>query len=236
MQAPENGLLALLPPADYKSLFPHLKPVKLEAGRILFGPHAPVTHCYFPSHALISFLSMTEAGTSVAIAMVGREGLIGAAAVFEWIVFPYHAFVEASGEGLQISATELRDWARSHAVLQKLLLRYAHALFTQTVQTAACTQFHIVEQRLCRWLLLARDRLDTEALPFTHESLAQALGTDRVSITRAAQSLRRQGLLELQRGQITILDPKGVEDAGCECYGVIKSKYQQFYARHQTSR
>jgi len=235
MHASENGLLASLPPMDYQSLFPHLKLVKLEAGRILFGPHSPVTHCYFPSRALVSFLSMTEAGTSVAIAMVGREGLIGAAAVFEWIVFPYQAFVEASGEALQISATELRDWARSHVALQRLLLRYAHALFTQTVQTAACTQFHIVEQRLCRWLLLARDRLDTDALRFTHESLAQALGTDRVSITRAAQSLRRQGLLELQRGQITILDPKGLEGAVCECYGVIKTKYKQFYARHQTS-
>jgi len=236
MHATDNGLLASLPSTDYQSLLPQLKPVKLKAGQILFGPHSPVTHCYFPSHALISFLSMTEAGTSVAIAMVGREGLIGAAAVFEWIVFPYHAFVEASGEALQISATELRDWARSHTVLQTLLLRYAHALFTQTVQTAACTQFHLVEQRLCRWLLLARDRLDTAPLPFTHESLAQALGTDRVSITRAAQNLRRRGLLKLQRGQISILDPKGLEGAGCECYGVIKTRYQQFYARHKTSR
>jgi len=235
MHATENGLLASLPSTDYQSLFPQLKPVKLKAGRILFGPHSPVTHCYFLGQALVSFLSMTEAGTSVAIGMVGREGLIGAAAVFEWIEFPYHAFVEASGEALQIPATELRDWARRHVVLQRLLLRYAHALFTQTVQTAACTQFHIVEQRLCRWLLLARDRLDTDALAFTHESLAQALGTDRVSITRAAQSLRRQGLLELRRGKITILDPKGLEFAGCECYGVIKTGYKQFYARHQTS-
>jgi CRP-like cAMP-binding protein len=127
---------------------------------------------------------------------------------------------------MQIPVKELKNWVRHDAVLQRLILRYAHALFTQVVQTAACNRFHITEQRLCRWLLLARDRMDSNTLAFTQETLAQMLGTDRASITRAAQGLRRQGLLEYHRGKTSILDPKGLESVSCECYDVIKTGYE----------
>ena len=106
-------------------------------------------------------------------------------------------------------------------------MRFAHAIFSQVVQTAACNRFHLTEQRLARWFLLARDRLEGDILTFTHESLAHMVGTDRVSITRASQKLKAQGLVRYSRGKTTILDHHGLEAASCECYDVIKNGYDE---------
>jgi CRP-like cAMP-binding protein len=109
-------------------------------------------------------------------------------------------------------------------------LRYTQALMTQMSQTAVCNRLHTVEQQLCRWLLLSRDRLNTNELVMTQELIANMLGVRREGVTHAAQRLQENGLISYVRGRITILDRRGLQATVCECYGVVKDEYARLLA------
>jgi CRP-like cAMP-binding protein len=221
----DNLLLATLSAASSAELLSFSKQVKVSAGQTLYNHHSPVTHCYFLEGSLMSLMSYTEHGECVAVGMVGNEGVIGAAALLDEHLLPYRSIAQTSGNALRIPVAVLREWLSHDVVLRSRIVNYAHAVFTQVVQTAACNRFHLTEQRLARWLLLARDRLNLDTLPFTHESLSQVVGTDRVSITRAAQRLKKQGLIRYSRGKTTILDRQRLVSVSCECYSIIKDEY-----------
>jgi CRP-like cAMP-binding protein len=221
----DNRLLATLSDKVSKDLLAHSTMVNLTKGQTLYDSHSQVTHCYFLERSLMSLMSYMEDGASVAVGMVGDEGVIGAAALLDEHLLPYRSVAQTSGRALRIPVAILREWLSHDVVLRGRIVCFAHAMFTQVVQTAACNRFHVTEQRLARWLLLARDRLELDSLPFTHESLSHVIGTDRASITRAIQSLKRQGLINYTRGRTTILDPQMLASESCECYRVVKIEY-----------
>lgn len=109
--------------------------------------------------------------------------------------------------------------------MQLALLRYTQALITQISQTAVCNRLHAIEQRLCRWLLLTRDRVPTDQVQMTQEFLAHMLGVRREGVTVAAQHLQAAGLIRYTRGHITILDRPGLEATTCECYQVVRDEF-----------
>jgi len=224
---PENKLLARLPREEYESLLPHLTPIHLSRGQVVYEPLVRFSDCYFIGDALVSTMSVTEEGASVAVGMVGCEGLLGAAALLDKDLLPYRAVSMCPGNMMRMSVETLKGWLHPNYELRRLILVYLHAGFAQVVQTAACNRFHVTEQRLTRWLLLAQDRLGLRTLPFTQEGLSQMLGTDRVTITRAVQKLKKTGLIDYSRGKITILNRTELESASCECYDVIKSAYSE---------
>jgi CRP-like cAMP-binding protein len=223
---PENRLLAALPQHVYESLLPHLSPVQLVTGQVLYEPFSPISYCYFLNHSLISCMSVTEQGASVAVGFIGKEGMIGAAPLIDASLLPYRVIVQIAGSAMRIPSDILKDWFTTHnTTLHPAILRSTYALFWQIVQIAVCNRFHLTEQRLARWLLFAHDRLDMDTLPITQEALAQMLGTDRASITRTARKLREAGLLDYGRGQVTIRDRERLALASCECYRIVKSEY-----------
>lgn len=223
--ASENRLLSSLSRKDYETLEPHLRSLQLNAGQILHEAHSPMSHCFFLEDTVVSLTSLTEKGSSVAVGMVGVEGVIGAAALLDPHLTTHRSVVLVTGTTRVISVEILRHWCARNSTLRLPFIGFARAMFMQIVQTSACNRFHDTLQRLTRVLLIVQDRLNVDRLPFTHESLADALGTDRVSVTRAARSLKSAGLIEYGRGQVLILDRKGLESAACECYGVIKAAY-----------
>jgi CRP-like cAMP-binding protein len=223
---PENRLLAALPQHVYESLLPHLSPVQLVTGQVLYEPFSPILYGYFLNNSLISCMSVTEQGASVAVGFVGKEGMIGAAPLIDASLLPYRVIVQIRGSAMRIPSNILKDWFTTHnTTFHRAILRFIYALFGQIVQIAVCNRFHLTEQRLARWLLFAHDRLDMDTLPITQEALAQMLGTDRASITRTARKLREAGLLNYGRGQVTIRDQERLELASCECYRIVKSGY-----------
>ena len=223
---PENRLLAALPQHVYESLLPHLSPVQLVAGQVVYEPFSPIPYCYFLNNALISCMSVTEQGASVAVGFIGKEGMIGAAPLIDASLLPYRVIVQIAGSAMRIPCDILKDWFATHNItLPRAILHFIYALFWQIVQIAVCNRFHLTEQRLARWLLFAHDRLDMDTLPITQEALAQMLGTDRASITRTARKLREAGLLDYGRGQVTIRERERLELASCECYRIVKSEY-----------
>src|SRR6266446_2909125 len=226
----KNRLLAALPTDEYKRLQPHLESVQLSNRRILCEAGDFIRHAYFLNSGMGSLLALTQAGATVEIAMVGNEGMLGIPAILGAHKTPYEMMVQLPGEGVRIKTDVIRAEFKRAGVLQDLLLNYTHALITQISQSAVCNRFHTVEKRLCRWLLLAHDRVQGDTFHLTQEIISYMLGTPRTGVTMAAGSLQDAGLIRYTRGKITIIDRRGLEETSCECYKIIVEGLDHFPA------
>ncbi|HEX6624105.1 MAG TPA: Crp/Fnr family transcriptional regulator [Pyrinomonadaceae bacterium] len=222
-----NRLLAKLPPEEYQRLLPHLEHVSFALGEVIYESGGRQSYIYFPTTAIISLLYLMENGSSAEMGVAGHEGLVGVALFMGGNTVPNRAVVQSAGTAFRMKTKVLRDEFARGGMFQRLLLRYTQALMTQMSQTAVCNRLHTVEQQLCRWLLLSRDRLNTDELVMTQELIANMLGVRREGVTAAAGRLQEQGLISYVRGRITILDRRGLETAVCECYKVVKDEYDR---------
>jgi len=217
-----NRLLAALPRKSYQRLLSSLAPVELRFGEVLHEAGEPIRDVYFPSRSLVSLLTLVEGHLALEVGMVGREGMVGIALALGADVSPVRALVQGSGPALKMSAARFRAELKANPPLQRELNRYVHALISQISQTAGCNRFHVVEARLARWLLMTRDRVRSGQFRMTHDFLSHMLGVRRVGVTEAASALQRRKLIEYRRGNIRILDDRGLEAACCSCYQVVK--------------
>jgi CRP-like cAMP-binding protein len=198
-----------------------LEPVALHRGTILSEPDQKAEHVYFLNNALVSLVSTNADGAAIEIGMVGNEGMVGVPAILGGVT-PYRAVVQMSGDGFRISSQQLYEEVRRNSFLRDLLLKYTNAFLVQIAQSSICNCYHTLQERLCRWLLVARDAVRSDDLSLTHDVIARLLGTRRASVTVAAGLLQRAGLIKISRGRITILDGKGLEEMACECYGILR--------------
>ena len=226
----ENHILATVSENEYELLAPHLELVHLSCSEILFDAKDKLQYIYFPTTAITSLLCCLEEGTSVEVAMVGSEGILGVFALMgdrnEALT---QALINVSGYGYRIPIKSIRQaltrsGGRRSGMLQKLILRYTQTLFIQISQTTACNRRHTLEQQLCRWLLLNFDRGQSHSLFITQESIAYILGVRRESITEAAKKLQQAGIIQYSRGYIELIDRTKLEHATCECYDVMKGE------------
>jgi CRP-like cAMP-binding protein len=223
----KNQLLAVLPDAEWARWMPHLEPVDMPLGKVLYESGSRVDYVYFPMTSIVSLLYVMEDGASAEIAVVGHEGIVGISLFMGGASTPSRAVVQSAGTGLRLRADMvLEEFNRGGHVLH-LLLRYTQALITQMSQTAVCNRHHSLDQQLCRWLLLSLDRLHSKELVMTQELIANMLGVRREGVTEAAGHLQRAGLIEYRRGHITVLDRPGLEKRTCECYAVVKKEYDR---------
>ena len=220
-----NDLLAGLPRRDLKRLQPHLTRVPLALGQVLYEPRARIRYCYFPNDGVVSLLTVLTPQKSAEVGMVGSEGLVGMSAAVGINVSQLRAVVQGAGSAMRITAASLQQEFAASNSLHHGLFRFNHALMGQVAQTAACNRFHKAELRLARWLLVTRDRLNSESFRLTHQFLSLMIGVRRVGVTAAAGNLARRKLISYSRGNIRILDPKGLQGASCECYAAVKVQY-----------
>ena len=218
----QNQLLAALPAADYERLLPHLEPVAMPLGLVVFESGGKLRHLYFPATGIVSLLYAMESGTSTEIAVIGNEGVVGIALFMGGESTPSRAVVQSAGHGFRLNASVLKTEFELGGPLQHLLLRYTQALISQMTQTAVCNRHHSVDQQLCRWLLLSLDRLSSYELTMTQELIANMLGVRREGVTEAAGKLQEAGLIRYSRGRITVVDRPKLEKRVCECYSVVK--------------
>jgi CRP-like cAMP-binding protein len=224
---PGNALLASLKPQDRALLEPHLEAGEIHRGDVLFEPGEDVVTTYFPiAGSMISLVLAMQDDRSIEVATIGQEGAVGG------IVSAGHkpAFarmvVEIGGLALRLDTSRLEDAKRRSASLRDLFSRYADVLLAQTLQSVACNALHSIEERCSRWLLTTQDRVPTRDLPLTQEFLAELLGVQRTTVSAAAQALQRKGLIRYRRGQITICDRAGLEEAACECYAAVEKHFR----------
>jgi CRP-like cAMP-binding protein len=216
----KNRILATVPQAELDRFFSSLQPVSLALKQVLCEVGGPLECIYFIEEGVASVLTrMTDAST-IEVGMIGREGIVGAAALLGGEVSAQHVVVQVPGTALRMKATECRAAFEQSAAFRAPVLRYIAALLDLSAQTAACNRLHSIEQRGARWFLMARDRMNADVMPMTHEFLASMLGVRRAGVTETVGELHRSGLIQNHRGSVTILDRDGLEAAACECYQI----------------
>jgi CRP-like cAMP-binding protein len=222
-----NRILAQLPPKDYRRLRALLEPMELRFGQILYEPDAPIRHVYFPQDSLISLLTAVDRRRTLEVGMVGSEGMTGMPFVLGMGISGVRALVQGAGTALCIASEPFRVEFDRNRPLQQVLFRYMYALMAQISQTAACNRFHDAKERLARWLLMTRERVKSDDFALTQEFLAHMLGLRREGITEAASALKRRKLISYHRGQIRVLDVKGLKASSCSCYQIVKTVYDR---------
>ncbi len=213
-----NKLLAALPRSEYDRLLPQLETITLTYGDILLEVGDVIEYVYFPSDSLVSLLTLVDSHHALEVGMVGNEGLVGVGFALGINTSPVRAMVQGSGTAQRMKASRFRSELKQSAHLQKAVSLYTHALMAQIAQTAACNRFHNIEARLARWLLMTRDRVGANQFHLTQEFLSDMLGVRRVGVTKAAHALKKRDLIEYSRGDIDIVDGRGLEKAACSCY------------------
>jgi len=201
--------------------------VTLPLGRALYESGDKLRHVFFPTTAIVSLLYVMENGASAEIAVIGNEGIVGIALFMGGETMPNRAVVQSKGQAYRLPGELLKREFNRGGPLQHLLLRYTLAMLTQMAQTAVCNRHHTVDQQLCRWLLLSLDRLSTNELTMTQELIANMLGVRREGVTEAAGKLQAAGLIQYNRGRITVVDRRGLEARVCECYDVVRKEFKR---------
>jgi CRP-like cAMP-binding protein len=201
------------------------EPVQLVLADILAEGGKPLRHVYFPIESFISMITLLDGKPVLEVGMVGHEGMFGAQMALGLTDEPLHAIVQGGGSAWRIAAPIFRRALAGNAPLKATLSRYLHVTATQLAGSAACLRFHQIRPRLARWLLMTQDRANSNSFRVTHEFLAFMLGVRRVGITTAAAALQRQGLVKYHRGDITILDRRGLKKAACSCYARDRKIY-----------
>jgi len=220
-----NRLLEALPSSDRRRMLAGSESVKLVFADVLYSPGERLSHVYFPTSSFISLIMPVDDVTSLEVGLVGNEGMFGIPLVLGIDVSPLRAVVQGEGLALRMDAAPFcHELGRSQA-LQREMNRYVFVHMSQLAQTAACTRFHVVEARLARWLLMTQDRARASTFHITQEFMALMLGVRRVGVTKAARSLQTRGLIHYSRGDITVLDRRGLKSASCGCYKADREAY-----------
>jgi hypothetical protein len=219
-----NHLLSNLPVEDYARLVPHLRTVKFSLGEVVGQGARDFGFAYFPTTCVVSLVCDMEDGATAEVALAGNDGVLGTSLFLEGHATTNRAIVGIAGEALRMEARVLRDHFTRGGPFQRVLLRYTGTLINQISLTAACNRKHTLEKRLCRWLLLIRDRVSSDELIMTQEFIANMLGGRRETVTVAAGRLQDAGLIHYTRGHLRIVDRKRLEETVCECYKAVSSE------------
>src|SRR5512133_2416936 len=212
----KNRILAVLPKTELKRLSPHLSPVDLPQSQILLDGEA--THGYFLEEGIASVVVILDNGDSVEVGVIGHDGVVGLPILLGTDAAPGRTFIQIAGSGYRINGKKLKEEYENPGDFRQSVQRYMQGFMVQTAQTAACNRLHGIEERLARWLLTCRDRLEGDDLRLTHDFLATMLGSPRTTVTLAAGLLQRAGMIEYSRGVVTITERQKLESTACECY------------------
>ena len=230
VDAAAHRLIAGLPRKDIKRLQLLCETVDLAFGTILSERDQPFQYAYFPTTSFISLVSTLSAHPPLEMGLIGNEGMLGGTLALGVNTAPLRAVVQGPGTALRIRAPQLQQLLRDSPALQRMLNRYVYVMMAQLSQTAACNHFHEIVPRLARWLLMTHDRAHADHFHLTHEFLSDMLGVRRSGITVAAGVLQKNKLIRYTRGEISVLDRRGLEAVSCECYEAVKKSYTQRFA------
>jgi len=216
-----NLLLAALPRKEYQALQSQLEEIPLVFEDIIYRPEVVISDVYFPNSGVISLLAGLNERTTLEVGLVGKEGMLGLAVFMGAKASQNRAVVQGTGTAMKMKASAFRRECNNGGDLPRLLRRYTSSLLTQITQTAVCNQFHSVEERLARWLLMTHDRMATDEFQLTQEFLSNMLAVRREAVNKAAGKLQKLKLITYSRGRLTVLDRAGLEANACSCYEII---------------
>lgn len=218
----DNDLLSGLPETEQAVLHPHLQEIEVARGQVLAEAGQPAKYVYFPTTAVLSMVGSTEAGATIEVAVVGREGLASASAALGRQKVPFRIVAQIEGAAFQMPTPVMTQHLQQCRTLYGRVLNYSHVVIAQVGQSAICNRFHTAKQRLARWLLMTADRVQARELPLTHEFIAHMVGGPRSAVTEAAAALREGGAIEYRRGMLIVKNESRLRQLACECYDVVQ--------------
>ena len=230
-----NRILTSLPPEVYQRILPDLKTVPLKFRVSLHEPGDKMPYVYFPNTGVISMLTVLEDGDAVEIATIGSEGMTDLSVFLGLDQSDSRLFVQVPGTAMRMDSDRFCAHVEQIPVLRTLLGSYAMSLFALVAQSAACNRMHPIVERSARWLLMTHDRVDADVFPMTHQFLSEMLGVRRPSVSVAAEALQAAGFISYHRGKVTMLDRPGLEAASCECYRIIRARFDRLPGRSDTN-
>ncbi len=223
--AKSNRLLAALPRGSLERMVPFLHLRVLSLRQILQKRGSVLDGVLFPIAGVASMVAVSDSGTSVEVATIGSEGMIGLPLFLGGLSSAAEVFVQVAGQGLFMAATQFHRHVETEPALTRMLLLYTQALMTQISQCAACASTHKIKARCARWILQTDDRVVGNEFVLTHEFLGLMLGVRRATVSEAAQDLQSLGLISYRRGVVTVVDRGALEKSACECYRLISREY-----------
>lgn len=221
----KNHFLGRLQPEDYDALMRVSKIVPLKLRKRLLLQDEPVDAVYFPLTCMFSLLVTTVGEPQMELATIGREGIVGAAEVFQTKGAMGLNLIQIPGTAVRIEANAFRKVINDRPVVQRLIYEHLYSLLRQILYAAACNRIHTMEERCARWLLMTHDRAGEDTFPLTQEFLSHMLGVRRATVNVATGMLKKAGFIRYVRGKITITDRRGLETASCNCYQAILDVY-----------
>jgi CRP-like cAMP-binding protein len=219
-----NQLLAALPTPEYSRLLPKLEQFTLTYGENIYQQNEIIDYVYFPNSGIISLLAAIESGSMLEVGIIGKEGIVGLSVFLGVKTSSNQAIVQGDGEALRMKTADFLTECENSATLTQLLKRFTQSLLVQVSQSAVCYRFHQVEARLARWLLMTGDRMESDKFQITQDFLSNMLGVRREAVNKSATILQQQQLISYSRGNLEIINRKGLETAACVCYGIIKAE------------
>ncbi len=222
-----NRLIARMRAEDWALLAPNLEPVALKERQIVEVPGKPITHVHFLEVGVVSVVAVNQEDHRIEVGVIGYEGMTGVPLVMGDTRAQHSAYMQIPGSGHRISAAAFVEALKRSSSLAQLMLKSAQAFMIQTAHTALANGRAKLEQRLARWLLMAHDRLDTDAVPLTHEFLAVMLGVRRAGVTVALHSFEQRGFISMRRGQLTLINRAGIEQVAGSFYGMPEAELKR---------
>jgi len=226
-EAPANHLLRLLPPEEYQRIAPSLQVVRAEFKQVIFERHQAIEWVYLPIDSVFSVLTYMHNGDAVEVGTIGNEGLSG----IDLLIGADHAsettICQVAGQSLRMRAADFRQHVATDTPLRRVAMQFLQVYLGQVSQSVACNRLHTIEERFARWVLMTHDRVRTDRFHLTQEFLADMLGVHRPSVSLVASAFQQAGLIRYSRGNLTIVDRAGLEGMSCECYGVVKERFQR---------
>jgi CRP-like cAMP-binding protein len=230
-----NRLLDALPERVRQRMLDRCERIQLGCGVVLCEPGEPMRHVYFPINGFISLIALTNRA-SLEVGVIGNEGMLGVSIALGVNIAPTRALVQRPVESIRMSTAAFREELKRSPVLRRELGRYTHVLLAELARRALCMCFHLLDARLARCLLMSHDRAHADHFYLTHLVLSEMLGVQRGGVTKAAGALQRKHLIHYNRGDITVIDRKGLEGASCECYQAEMAEVAQFLRGNLSSR
>ncbi len=221
----KNRLIESLPSATRSRFLSLCELVELRLSETLYEADAPTKQVYFPIRGFISLVAVVDETSALEVGMVGPEGMLGIHLALGANTSPLRSVVQGPGDAWRMPAAKFRAELLSTAALRQGINRYVAVLMAQLTSSAACARYHRIEPRLARWLLMSQDRAREDHFRVTQEFLSYMLGVRRAGVTAAALALQQNGLIKYQRGDVAVVNRKGLEAAACSCYASDRAAY-----------
>lgn len=215
-----NLIIQQLRPDKYTHLQPHFQLVGLEPDQLIFRPYEAIQFVFFPVSAIISMQIDISDGTSAEIVLIGKEGMVGSGVMGGNQNFS-RAKVKFAGFAYKLPLQVFQSELAQDREFLKIWMATTRQMILQIAMPTVCSSKHSNEQQIVRWIMNTLDKTQGHTLQITHQEIADILGIRRESVTLAAGKLSHEGLIEVTRGQLQVLDRPRLEARACECYRVM---------------